>query len=284
MKDAQNSILKIRVCLQVVDSEPLLPRYIAEDPNCMRLVLFEVSKEVCNLVGLTSRVGFTGELTLPHWRECLRPIAARLAQTFRESLFNKGAATRTLAAKSGNKRRSVPGPMRSPLLATPRKASQLQPYATRAWRAPTVEARPSTAIACALCGEPVLKRRRRHCDACMPKARREHGLRAIGAARKALAVQTAAGNDPRRSASVNRVRSEAVSEGHRRNRHWMSEHPGQRDKAWFKREIAPKLDAFTLAEIASATRLSLAACSRIRAGAKVPHPRHWAALLGLVGH
>ncbi|MGA8097823.1 MAG: hypothetical protein WB810_04085 [Candidatus Cybelea sp.] len=24
------------------------------------------------------------------------------------------------------------------------------------------------------------------------------------------------------------------------------EHPGQRDKAWFKREIAPKLDAFTL--------------------------------------
>jgi hypothetical protein len=24
-------------------------------------------------------------LTLPHWRECLRPIAARLAQTFRES-------------------------------------------------------------------------------------------------------------------------------------------------------------------------------------------------------
>ncbi len=33
----------------------------------------------------------------------------------------------------------------------------------------------------------------------MPKARREHGLRAIEAARKALAAQTAAGNDPRRS-------------------------------------------------------------------------------------
>jgi hypothetical protein len=29
-------------------------------------------------------------LTLPRWRECLRPIAARLAQTFRESLVNKG--------------------------------------------------------------------------------------------------------------------------------------------------------------------------------------------------
>jgi len=72
-------------------------------------------------------------LTLPHWRECLRPIAARLAQTFRESLVLKGVAPRTLAAKSGNKRRSVPRPERSPLLATPRKASQPRPYATRAW-------------------------------------------------------------------------------------------------------------------------------------------------------
>jgi hypothetical protein len=63
-------------------------------------------------------------LTLPHWRECLWPIAAHLAQTFRESLVSKGAAPRTLAAKSGSKRRSVPGPERSPLLAMPRKASQ----------------------------------------------------------------------------------------------------------------------------------------------------------------
>ena len=37
-------------------------------------------------------------LTLPHWRECLRPIAAHLAQTFRESLVNKGAAPRRLSA------------------------------------------------------------------------------------------------------------------------------------------------------------------------------------------
>src|SRR5271165_1321293 len=63
---------------------------------------------------------------------------------------------------------------------------------------------------------------------------------------------------------------------------WARDHPGQRDETWFKREIAPKLDAFTLAEIAAATGLSLAACSRIRAGAKVPHPRHWDALGALV--
>jgi hypothetical protein len=112
----------------------------------------------------------------------------------------------------------------------------------------------------------------------MPKAKREHGLRAIEVARNTLAAQTAAAHDPRRSA----VRSEAIAEAHQRNRHWAREHPGQRDEAWFKREIAPKLDAFALKEIGEATGLSLAACSRIRRGARVPHPRHWEALRELV--
>ncbi len=74
---------------------------------------------------------------------------------------------------------------------------------------------------------------------------------------------------------MNLARGDAISEGHRRNRSWAREHPGQRDEAWFKREIVPKLDAFSLKEIGKATGLSLAACSRIRAGAKVPHPSHW---------
>jgi len=81
-------------------------------------------------------------------RTCREPITASLAQTFRESLVNKSAPPRTLSAKSGNERRSVPGPERSPLIATPRKASPLLPYATRAWRVPTVEVRPANPIAC----------------------------------------------------------------------------------------------------------------------------------------
>ena len=50
------------------------------------------------------------------------------------------------------------------------------------------------------CAEPVLKRRRRYCETCLPQARRERGLRAIEVARKALATQAAAGEDPRASA------------------------------------------------------------------------------------
>jgi hypothetical protein len=221
-------------------------------------------------------------LTLPHWRECLRPIAASLAQRFREALIHGGSEPRIRSVSLRAARRTKPGPDKSSLLVTPRRASQPRPYATRKWRTPTGEARPKSPVACAMCGEPVLKRRRRHCEACMPKARREQGLRAIEAARKALAAQTAAGYDPRRSADVNRARGEAISEGHRRNRSWAREHPGQRDEAWFKREIAPKLDTFSLKEIGKATGLSFAACSRIRAGVKVPHARHWDGLLALV--
>lgn len=78
------------------------------------------------------------------------------------------------------------------------------------------------------------------------------------------------------------MRSVAITESDRRNRSWVREHPGQRDKAWFKRGIAPSLGAFTLAAMAAATGLSLAAFSRIRAGARVPHPRHWEVLLALI--
>ena len=95
--------------------------------------------------------------------------------------------------------------------------------------------------------------------------------------------RSSAGNDPRRNVAVNRARGKAISDKHRRNRSGAREHPRQRDEAWFQREVTPKLDAFSLAEIAAATELSLAACSRIRAGAKVPHARHWQALQELVG-
>ncbi|MGA9943617.1 MAG: hypothetical protein WBE79_12340 [Candidatus Cybelea sp.] len=85
------------------------------------------------------------------------------------------------------------------------------------------------------------------------------------------------------SLTVNRTRGEAISEGHRRNRRWARDHPGQCDENWFKREIAPKLDAFSLKEIAKGTGLSRAACSRIRARAKAPNPRHWEALMQMLG-
>lgn len=118
----------------------------------------------------------------------------------------------------------------------------------------------------------------------MPQARREHGLRAIERAREALRLQTLAGNDPRADAETNRKRGEAIVEQRRRSRQWKRENPNGdgHDRAWFLREVMPKLDDVPLSAIARVTGLSLAACSRYRAGARVPHPRHWEALLALV--
>jgi hypothetical protein len=115
--------------------------------------------------------------------------------------------------------------------------------------------------------------------------RRARALRAIAADRKKLAAQSRAGKDPRASAEAGLRRGQANAEHHRRNREWKREQ-GQstgRDRGWFLREVTPKLDAFSLAEIARATGLSLTACSRVRAGKTVPHPSHWKAFDNLMG-
>jgi len=240
----------------------------------------ELSNGVCRVAApLTHELA----LTLPHWRECLRPIVADLAQTFRDALSSRSIEPRMRSVSSAA-RRTKPGPQPSPLSHTPRKTSQPRPYAAKLWSAPHAEGLAANPIPCALCGKPVLKRRRRHCDECMPKARREHGLRAIEAARKALAAQTASGNDPRRNPEMNRQRGAAIAEQRRRNRQWKREHPeaAERDRAWFLREITPRLDDMPLAVLARVTGLSLAGCSRYRTGSRVPHPRHWDALLALV--
>ena len=161
-------------------------------------------------------------LTLPQWRLLLAPIVADLAKRFRAALLDRRAATvETRAAVSRATRalpRSVPGTpeiprtktsrrpgsklpvptsVPSPLRETPHKASRARPYAAKAWGAPRPEPLALVPAGCATCGAPVVKRRRRYCEACLPQARRERGLRAIVEARKALAAQSLAANDPR---------------------------------------------------------------------------------------
>jgi CRISPR-associated endonuclease Cas1 len=274
----------------------------------------ELSNGICRV-----RAPLTHELalTLGRWRLLLAPIVTHLAQVFRAALIGRGEAnaTRPRAAETRqNARREslksprtdretpgiprtkgglparkslqapLPSTVQSPLSATPRKVKSPRPYASKAWSTPRPEAPPLIPTACARCGRPVEKRRRRHCEACMPQARREHGLRAIERAREVLRLQTLAGNDPRADAETNRKRGEAIVEQRRRSREWKRENPNGagRDRAWFLREVMPKLDDVPLSAIASVTGLSLAACSRYRAGARVPHPRHWDALLAIV--
>jgi hypothetical protein len=58
---------------------------------------------------------------------------------------------------------------------------------------------------------------------------------------------------------------------------------GAIDPAWYGATIQPKLAGFTLPAIAKAVGVSTSAAAKWRAGRRVPHPRHWAALAELVG-
>jgi hypothetical protein len=49
----------------------------------------------------------------------------------------------------------------------------------------------------------------------------------------------------------------------------------------FGRTVLPKLRAVRVGQIAQASGLSWAYCSKIKKGQYVPHPRHWASLQAL---
>ncbi len=55
------------------------------------------------------------------------------------------------------------------------------------------------------------------------------------------------------------------------------------DREWYGTTVQPLLADFTLPAIAKATGVSTSAAAKWRAGRRIPHPRHWAALAGLVG-
>jgi hypothetical protein len=89
----------------------------------------ELANGVCRIAApLTHELA----LTLPHWRECVRPIAANLAQTFRKALTYSSAAA-SFTTNIRTKRPSTPGTPKSPLAETPRRVRQPRPYATRKW-------------------------------------------------------------------------------------------------------------------------------------------------------
>jgi hypothetical protein len=255
--------------LDLLDERTLTSRDFVELPNGVCRVRAPLTHDLA--------------LTLPRWRQLMAPIVAHLAQVFRDSLGRETHAVAT--PRSATSRRAVAAltSAQSPLQRTPRKASQPRPYAGKTRETPRPEPLRLVPGTCAACGGPVVKRRRRHCDGCIPGMKVAQASKAVVAARKALAAQTAAGMDPRENPEVNRRRAVVISEGHQRNREWKREHSAdRRDETWFRRVMLPRLDGLPLNQIASATGLSLAACSRFRSGKRVPHARHWNALLLLV--
>jgi CRISPR-associated endonuclease Cas1 len=162
-------------------------------------------------------------LTLPRWRLLVAPVVAHLAHAFRQALRERGdtaTTPRTLNGSHSPRRPAAlaarPTSAQSTLTATPRKRTEVLPYASKAWGAPRPEPLALIPAVCASCGKPVQMRRRRYCEVCMPRARRAHGERVIATARAALATQVREGKDPRASVQANSQRGEANASHHRR--------------------------------------------------------------------
>lgn len=89
-------------------------------------------------------------------------------------------------------------------------------------------------------------------------------------------------SDRRGSAETATRRSHVNTQRRLEEMAWEKDHVGEvYDKEWFRREILPGLQGFSLTAIAKATGLSTAMASKIRTGKKVPHPRWWGALKDL---
>ena len=91
------------------------------------------------------------------------------------------------------------------------------------------------------------------------------------------AIQAGEASDPRRSPEAGAKRRKAMARLARENKRW-DQTNGPTDAATFTREILPQIRALPLNALMEATGLTKGACSQIRAGKTVPHPRHWRTL------
>jgi len=124
-----------------------------------------------------------------------------------------------------------------------------------------------------------------YCPECLTRRRAELGASLPVASQRQRSEFTAR---TRRSPTHNRDASERRRKSNTERREeqaaWQIEHDGETpDPEWFRSVVLPSLASVTLSEIARATGVSTSAASKIRAGRRLPHPRHWQALASLVG-
>lgn len=80
--------------------------------------------------------------------------------------------------------------------------------------------------------------------------------------------------DPRRLKTAGPKRRVAMEQIRALDLAWEAKH-SKPDLSMFRREILPQIQGVPINRLAGAPGLSKAACSLIRAGKVVPHPRHW---------
>jgi CRISPR-associated endonuclease Cas1 len=195
--------------------------------------------------------------TMPAWRRLVAPVAEQVASTLVKT---------------------EPGLVRqpTPLTEANRRADRARRHRASDTAKPTV-LRPEPR--CKRCGGKLPHRDRVYCDECLPHYRREQYSAYAEAGVAGLAMLRKAGVDPSHGGAAAHRRGETQARRQRERREWDEANSSSSDSERFQRKILPLIQGVPLSELVTATGLSLPYVSQIRRGEKIPHPRHWAALV-----
>jgi CRISPR-associated endonuclease Cas1 len=127
--------------------------------------------------------------------------------------------------------------------------------------------------------------RGKYCPACLADRRRELGTSlAAQSARTCADQEFRTGRRPTHTPEAKQARQEGNMAQRAIQAAWEAEHAGEfHDPEWFTRKVLPALQDVSLTTIARATDMSTSSASKVRAGRRMPHPRHWEPLAELAG-
>jgi CRISPR-associated endonuclease Cas1 len=211
----------------------------------------------------------------------LAPLSHELAQTASDWAALIAPVVEATARLLADDPETLTDRLPTPLTGANRSARQIRrrPAAEPSPRPP----KPKPLAGCRRCGGPLPRRDRVYCDDCLPHYQREQYERAFrGSGLAAIEQKKAAGNDPTHGATAAVRRAGANVTRKREEREWDEQHGKLVDLSAFQRDILPQIQNIPLSQLQRATGLSLRYVSLIRRGERVPHPRHWQALLAAV--
>ena len=137
---------------------------------------------------------------------------------------------------------------------------------------PPVESPPRQPSVCRICGA-ALKTGRHYCPSC-----------AVTVSKKRLVEAARLGRVAAQSREAKARHAETQRRHAAAKRAWQaSSLPPWLDEETYLRKIKPRLAGVTLPVISSALGVSKPYATDIRAGRRLPHPRHWQMLAQLVG-
>jgi CRISPR-associated endonuclease Cas1 len=232
---------------------------------------------------------------MPGFASTLAPVVEHIAQLLGSASPYDVATPSTLTRekhKAAARRRidSRMGEVLPPLAPAGPGIEGLGPRRKRRQK-PTAELEPALPLPiCKGCGLPLSResdrprRRGAYCPECLATRRKEVGMDLSKESVTHMSdFEERTGVRPSHTAAATARRKAANQRQQWDQATWEQDHQGEdHDADWFRSEILPGLVSVTLSRIAEATGMSVSTASKIRAGRRIPHPRHWTVLAQIV--